>query len=49
MPFIDVKISISLREEQKSKIVSELGKDISLLNKPESYLMIELLINIIYG
>lgn len=40
MPFIDCKISRKLTEEQKESIKSELGKSISLMRKPESYLMV---------
>jgi phenylpyruvate tautomerase PptA (4-oxalocrotonate tautomerase family) len=40
MPFIDSKITVPVSEEQKEKIKSELGKAISLLHKPESYLMV---------
>ena len=40
MPFIDSKISMELTGEQKDKIKSKLGKAISVMNKPESYLMV---------
>ena len=40
MPFIDVKISQKLTEEQKDEIKSALGGAVSLLHKPESYLMV---------
>ena len=40
MPFIDSKITVPLSDEKKEKIKSELGKAISLLHKPESYLMV---------
>lgn len=40
MPFIDCKFSQKLTEEKKEKIKSELGKAVSVLNKPESYLMV---------
>lgn len=40
MPYIDLKISIPVTDEQKEKIVGQLGKDISLMNKSESHLMI---------
>jgi phenylpyruvate tautomerase PptA (4-oxalocrotonate tautomerase family) len=45
MPFIDLKISISVPDEKKEKIVAELGKNISIMNKPESYLMIGIVDN----
>ena len=40
MPFIDSKFTLSLSQDKKDKIKSELGKAISILNKPESYLMV---------
>ncbi|MDE5721607.1 MAG: hypothetical protein K2I30_02530 [Clostridia bacterium] len=40
MPFIDCKFSQKLTEEKKEKIKTELGKAVSILNKPESYLMV---------
>ena len=40
MPFIDSKITVSVSEEKKEKIKSEFGKAISILHKPESYLMV---------
>ncbi len=40
MPFIDSKITVPVTEEKKEKIKSELGKAISVMHKPESYLMV---------
>ena len=40
MPFIDCKISRKLNDTQKDRLKSELGKKISLMHKPESYLMV---------
>ena len=40
MPFIDVKLSKKISEEQKEQLKSDLGKSISLMHKPESYLMV---------
>ena len=40
MPFIDSKITLSVPQEKRDVLKSELGKAISDLNKPESYLMI---------
>lgn len=40
MPFIDSKITGSVTEEQKTAVKTELGKAVSILSKPESYLMI---------
>lgn len=43
MPFIDSKITLKLTDAQKEELKTELGKAISLLNKPESYLMVGIL------
>lgn len=40
MPFIDSKIKVPISAEKKEIIKSELGKAISILHKPESYLMV---------
>lgn len=40
MPFIDLKITKKLTEEQKESIKSGLGKAVGLLHKPECYLMV---------
>ena len=40
MPFIDVKLSSKITDEQKELIKSDLGKSISIMHKPESYLMV---------
>ncbi len=40
MPFIDSKVTISLAPEQKDELKIQLGRAISLLGKPESFLMI---------
>ena len=40
MPFIDSKITVPVSDEKKEKIKSEIGKAISILHKPESYLMV---------
>ncbi len=40
MPYIDAKISCSVTPDQKDALKTELGKAISLLDKPESFLMI---------
>lgn len=40
MPFIDLKISQKLTEDKKESLKSELGKAVSILHKPESYLMV---------
>lgn len=40
MPFIDSKVTVALTEEKKEALKSRLGKAISLLSKPESYLML---------
>ena len=40
MPFIDSKITVAVSEEKKEAIKSEFGKMVSILNKPESFLMV---------
>ena len=40
MPFIDVKLSKKISNEEKEELKSDLGKSISLMHKPESYLMV---------
>ncbi|MBR1855200.1 MAG: hypothetical protein IJ794_19015 [Lachnospiraceae bacterium] len=40
MPFIDSKITLKVSEEKKEAIKSRLGKEISLIGKPESFLMV---------
>ena len=40
MPFIDSKITVAVPQEKRDVLKTELGKAISDLNKPESYLMI---------
>ena len=40
MPFIDCKISQKLGGEQKEVLKTELGKAVSIIHKPESYLMV---------
>lgn len=40
MPFIDCKISQKITDEKKEIIKSMLGKSISIMHKPESYLMV---------
>ena len=40
MPFIDVKLSKKLTDEEKAQLKGDLGKSISLMHKPESYLMV---------
>lgn len=40
MPFIDSKLTVPVTEAQKETIKSELGKLVSIINKPESYLMV---------
>lgn len=45
MPMIKVETTVSLPEEKRSILKTELGKAISLMGKPESYLMINLVEN----
>ena len=40
MPFIDSKITLKVSEEKKEVIKTRLGKEISLIGKPESFLMV---------
>ena len=40
MPFIDSKITMKLSPEKKESIKKELGKAVSILSKPESFLMV---------
>ena len=40
MPFIDVKLSKKISEGEKEQLKSDLGKAVTLLHKPESYLMV---------
>lgn len=40
MPYIDVKLTEKLTEEKKETIKSRLGQAISILGKPESFLMV---------
>lgn len=40
MPFIDSKITVPLTEEKKDALKTELGQAVSILNKPESFLMV---------
>ena len=40
MPYIDCKITKKLSEEQIQNVKTHLGKAVSLIGKPESYLMV---------
>lgn len=40
MPFIDSKITLKVSEEKREIIKSRLGKEISIIGKPESFLMV---------
>lgn len=40
MPFIDSKITLELNDTQKESLKTKLGKAVSLIGKPESYLMV---------
>lgn len=42
MPMIEAKVTGSLSEEKRDVLKAGLGKAIALMNKPESYLMINL-------
>lgn len=40
MPFIDCKITRKITDDKKEVLKTELGKSISVMHKPESYLMV---------
>ena len=40
MPFIDSKITLKVSDEKREAIKARLGKEISIIGKPESFLMI---------
>ena len=40
MPFIDSKITVPVTPDTKETIKNELGKAVSILSKPESFLMV---------
>ena len=40
MPFIDVKLSKKITDDEKELLKSDLGKAITTIRKPESYLMV---------
>lgn len=40
MPFIDSKITVAMTEEKKENIKAKLGQAVSLIGKPESFLMV---------
>ena len=40
MPFIDSKITVSVSQEKRDILKAELGKSMSILSKPESFLML---------
>lgn len=45
MPFIDSKIAGKVTEEQKEIIKTRLGQAVSIVNKPESFLMVGIVDN----
>ena len=40
MPFIDCKVTLKLTEDEKESVKTKLGKAVSILHKPESFLMV---------
>ena len=40
MPFIDSKVTLKISDEKKEAIKAELGQAVSILGKPESFLML---------
>lgn len=45
MPMIEAKVTMKLPTEKRDVLKAELGKAISIMGKPESYLMINLVDN----
>ena len=45
MPMIEAKVTMKLPTEKREVLKAELGKAISIMGKPESYLMINLVDN----
>lgn len=42
MPMIDAKVTVKLSAEKRDALKAEFGKAISIMGKPESYLMVNL-------
>ena len=42
MPFINPKITVAVSDEKKEAIKDRLGQAVSILNKPESFLMVDI-------
>ena len=42
MPFINAKFSGKVSQEKETELKTELGRAITLIGKPESYLMVEI-------
>lgn len=40
MPFIDSKLTMAVSQQQRENIKSGMGRIVSILNKPESFLMV---------
>jgi len=40
MPFIDSKITLEVSEEKKERLKEEFGRAVSIIHKPESFLML---------
>lgn len=40
MPYIDLKLTKKISEDEKERLKSDLGKSIAVMHKPESYLMV---------
>jgi len=40
MPFVDVRLTKKIGDGEKNELKSEIGKAISIIHKPESYLMV---------
>ena len=40
MPFIDSKITVKVSDEKKEVLKAKIGKAVSIIGKPESFLMV---------
>ena len=43
MPMIEAKVTVNLPEEKRNVLKAELGKAITMIGNPESYLMMNLI------
>jgi phenylpyruvate tautomerase PptA (4-oxalocrotonate tautomerase family) len=40
MPFIDSKVTVKMSDEKKEQVKNKLGQAVSIMGKPESFLMV---------